>query len=115
MGNNKELGAEGERLAGEYLEQKGYKVLERNFRFKRAEVDIIAQKENLLVFVEVKYRKNNSFGYPEEFVSERKIELIHLASEHYVEKMDWKGNIRFDVIGIIKKSIPEIEHLEDAF
>ena len=115
MGNNKQLGGEGEQLAVEYLMAKGYAIKERNYRYKRAEVDIIARMDNLLVFVEVKYRSGDAFGFPEEFVGERKIELIHLASENYVEETEWKGNIRFDIISIIKKSIPEIEHLEDAF
>jgi len=115
MGNNKELGAEGEQIATDYLEKTGYQILERNYRYKRAEVDIIAKKEAMLLFVEVKYRANESFGFPEEFVRGRKIELIHMASEHYVEKINWKDNIRFDIISIMKKTIPEVIHLEDAF
>ncbi len=115
MGNNKELGAEGEQLAVDYLEQQNFKILERNYRYKRAEIDVIAEKEELLIFVEVKYRKNNSFGYPEEFVNDRKVELIHMASEHYVEHKEWNGNIRFDIISITKGNPPNIEHLEDGF
>ncbi len=110
-----EIGAEGEQLAVNFLINNGFEILDRNYRYKRAEVDIICRKEDFLVFVEVKFRKNNAFGEPEDFVNERKIELIQMASENYVDAINWNGNIRFDIISITKKSIPEIEHLEDAF
>jgi len=115
MNSNKKLGEIGEQLAADFLVNRGFDILERNYRYKRAEIDIIGQKDNLLVFFEVKYRKNNSFGNPEDFVTGRKIELIQMASENYIEEIQWKGNIRFDIIGILKKSPSEIEHFEDAF
>ena len=110
------IGQKGEEFAGKYLIENGYKIVERNYRFKRAEIDIIAKKGKLLVFIEVKTRKNNNFGFPEEFVSDRKIELFGLSSEEYIEQIEWEGNIRFDVIALtaIKASF-EIEHFEDAF
>jgi putative endonuclease len=115
MGNNKELGQEGERLAEEYLLSKGYHIEERNFRSGRAEIDLIASKNELLVFVEVKTRTRSDYGMPEDSVDERKAELITDAAENYIDKTNWKGNIRFDIIAIIKKDIPDIQHFEDAF
>lgn len=115
MGNNKELGLEGEQLAADYLTGKGYLIMHKNYRHKRAEIDIIAEKEKVLVFVEVKYRKSNAFGYPEAFVTERKQELIQSAAENYVLDKNWRGDIRFDIVSITKGTIPDIEHFEDAF
>ena len=115
MDNNTQLGQKGEQLAVDYLMSKGYVIRERNYRYKRAEIDIIMEKEEFLVFVEVKMRSGKSFGNPEEFVDDKKIEFIQMAAENYLEEVDWKGNIRFDIISIIKKSIPEVDHFEDAF
>jgi len=115
MGNNKELGKEGERLAAEYLVSKGYEILETNFRSGKAEIDIIAKQDSLTVFVEVKMRRRTDYGMPEDWVDEKKADMIREGAEDYMDKIQWLGNIRFDIIAIIKKSIPEIEHFEDAF
>lgn len=115
MGNNKELGLEGEQLAADYLAGKGYIILHKNYRFKRAEIDLIAERDNVLVFVEVKYRKSNAFGFPETFVTERKQELMYSAAENYVSDKDPGCDIRFDIIAITKGVIPDIEHFENAF
>jgi len=110
------IGAKGEDFACRYLVDNGFEITERNYRYKRAEIDIIAQKDSLLLFLEVKTRKNNVFGYPEEFVSDRKVELFMEASENYTEKICWQGNIRFDIIALtINNSSFDLEHLEDAF
>ena len=109
-------GSKGEKFACQYLIEQDFDIIEKNYRYKRAEIDIIAKKDNLLIFIEVKTRKNNDFGFPEEFVSERKIELFGIASEEYLEQINWKGNIRFDIIALtIEEESFEIEHLEDAF
>ncbi|MCS7004955.1 MAG: YraN family protein [Cytophagales bacterium] len=110
------LGKEGERIACDFLEQKGYSIKEKNFRYKRAEVDIIAQKDNVLVFVEVKLRTSVRFGEPEEFVTKRKIMQLKQAAEHYVSLLTEKVFFRFDIISILKKkNTYQIEHLEDVF
>lgn len=110
------LGNRGEEFACEYLIKKGYEIIERNYRHKRAEIDIIAKNENVLVFIEVKTRKNNQFGNPENFVDENKERLFFQCSEEYIFKIDWKHNIRFDIIALIpKQNTFEIEHLKDVF
>ncbi len=116
MENTTIVGKTGEQLASQLLESKGYAILCQNFRCGRKEIDIVAAQENLIVFVEVKLRKNNYFGYPEQSVSLKKQENIRIVAEHYLYTYAWKGNIRFDIIAIIKqKTNTEIVHFEDAF
>ena len=116
MVSNKEVGKKGEDEAANYLLAKGFEILERNFRFKRNEVDIIARLENLLVFVEVKIRSSNLYGYPESFVSEGQVERIMETAEEYQHLINWKGDIRFDIISVEKTGKKlAINHFEDAF
>jgi putative endonuclease len=115
MNKNKELGIEGEQLAKDYLQREGWLILEMNYRYRRSEIDVIASKNDLLIFVEVKARSNTTFGLPEQFVDEKKANNIIKAADHYILEKDWKGNIRFDIISIIKKGSIELEHIEDAF
>jgi putative endonuclease len=105
----------GEQLAAEFLAEAGYEILARNFRYKHAEIDIIARKEGLLVFVEVKLRSSKFFGVPEEFVGPEKEEKIREAAEHYMEEKNWQEDIRFDIIAILTKPEIEIAHFQDAF
>jgi putative endonuclease len=116
MAQHNDLGKEGEDLAVDYLLQKGYKIIERNWHFKKAEIDIIAQKENILTAVEVKTRSTDVFGDPQEFLKPKQKTLLITAMDEYVVSNDLDVEVRFDVIGIIKtlKEI-KIEHLEDAF
>jgi putative endonuclease len=110
-----EVGKKGEDLASEYLTGKGYIILERNWTFEKAELDIIAIKEGLLVFVEVKTRRSDFYGDPEDAVTPAKIKNILNAAEAYIEEKDMDNEIRFDIISIIMKGeITEITHLEDA-
>lgn len=96
--------------------QRGFEVLERNYRFGKAEIDLIVRKEKLLVFVEVKTRSGTSHGMPEVAVNATKAALIVSAAEHYLEAMNWPHEIRFDIISIlIQGQRDQIEHLEDAF
>ena len=98
------------------LRQKGYKILQRNFRHGKSEIDLIAQGEGLLIFIEVKTRSSNSFGFPEDFVSKSQQEAIIRAANYYVEESGWKGDIRFDIVAIVvKQTTIQIEHLKDAF
>src|SRR5690606_39101976 len=103
--------------ASSYLTAKGYAILARNYRFKRAEIDIIAQFGNLLVFAEVKTRGSDKFGFPEEFVSDRKIELFLLAADEYIYQQNWQHDIRFDIISVSATQNGQfnIHHIEDAF
>jgi len=114
--SNTKKGKIGEDLAVSFLVKNGYQVLRQNYRFKRSEIDIIAQIGDLLVFVEVKFRKSLHFGLPEESISEKKIEMVKEASDHYVYETDWHKNIRFDVVSILQMGgKTEFLHLEDAF
>lgn len=106
------IGNKGEKLACIFLSNNGYEIIEQNFRYKRAEVDIIAKKESFIIFIEVKTRKNNQYGNPEEFVSERKQELFHEVAEYYLEENVIEFNLRFDIISVMGE---EIEHFKDAF
>ncbi|MFB9863222.1 YraN family protein [Rufibacter immobilis] len=116
MAHNTHLGKMGEHAAEAYLQAQGYLVLEKNFRYKRAEVDLIAAKEKMLVLVEVKTRSSHQYGYPEEAVSERKENLLRLAADYYIELHQWQHDVRFDVISILwRHGQPEILHIEDAF
>jgi len=109
-----ETGSIGEKLAAEFLEEQGFKVVARNFRWKRAEIDLIVQREEWLIFVEVKTRNSNSFGEPESFVSDYQRMLIYDAAEEYIFSTDWQGHIRFDIVSVKPGKIPEIVHFEDA-
>ncbi len=115
MSKNKELGIEGEQLAKDYLKKNGWKIRETNYRFRRSEIDLIASKKDLLIFVEVKTRSNTTYGLPEQFVDEKKADNIMKAADHYIREHNWMSNIRFDIISIIKKERIELEHIEDAF
>lgn len=116
MAEHNELGEIGEQLAIDYLLKNGYQILERNYRYIKAEVDIIALKENTLIAVEVKTRSSNYFGNPEDFVSKKKIKLLVFAVDYYVIQRDLDVNVRFDIIAItLEKNSHKLEHLEDAF
>lgn len=116
MAAHNELGKQGEAKAWEYLEQEGYEILERNWVFRKAEVDIIAKKENVLAIVEVKTRSSNDFGNPEEFVNLKKIKMLVKAVDEYVNQNDYDCSVRFDIIAVSKDATKfKIEHLQDAF
>ena len=115
-GGGKELGTVGETLAREYLAQKGYNVLEINWRYKRWEIDLIAEKNNEIIFVEVKTRTGNFFGEPELAVNKSKQNFLGQAASEYMDQKRLGGDVRFDIISITVKSTGnEILHVEDAF
>lgn len=117
MAEHNELGKLGEDLAADFLIKNGYEILERNWTFQKAEIDIIAQKDQILAIVEVKTRSSIDFGLPQDFVKPKKIQLLVKAVNHYVNLHDIESNIRFDIIAIQKNSTQKfiIEHIEDAF
>ena len=116
MADHNELGKKGEKLAIDFLIKNGYQILEKNYRYLKAEVDIIAQKENILAVVEVKTRSTDYFGDPQDFVNPKKIKLLLSAIDYYVIEKDLDVEVRFDIIAIIhKNNNTKIEHLEDAF
>lgn len=118
MSKNNELGRWGEITAQEYLLQKGYFILETNWRFKKAEIDLIARIDNTVVFIEVKTRASNAFGNPEQSVDEIKRQNFYKASVAYQELKGISNEIRFDIVSILtneKKELIEVIHFEDAF
>lgn len=116
MAQHNDLGKKGEELAIEYLEKKGYLIVEKNYRYKKAEVDIIARKEAVLVVIEVKTRSSNYFGNPQDFVNPKKIKLLVMAIDNYVIEKDLDVEIRFDIIAVLNnKESYTIQHIKDAF
>lgn len=113
--NKQRTGKLGENLASEYLIKKGYQIVERNLKANRAEIDIVALFEGVLIFVEVKTRTNNFFGYPEESVGIKKEENIARAAAVIRENLNHEKEIRFDIISITLQPMIEIHHIEDAF
>jgi len=116
MAEHYELGKKGEQLAVNYLINKGYKIVERNWRFQKAEIDIIATKDKILISVEVKTRSTNDFGNPQDFVTPKKIKLMVSAMNEYILNKDLDIELRFDIVAITKdKSSFDIQHFKDAF
>ena len=114
----KEMGAWGEDLAAAYLREKGYIILERDWRSKHRDIDIIAQQGECLVFVEVKTRRNRDFGSPIDAINYKKQKNLSRAISNYLNYRKWDYPWRFDVIsivGVIGSEMPEIEHIEDFF
>lgn len=116
MAEHNDLGKLGEELAAEFLKKNGYTILETNWVFQKAEIDIIAQKDNVLAIIEVKTRSTLDFGLPQDFVKPKKIQLLVKAVNEYVISNDLDLTVRFDIIAISKDGKGFlIEHLEDAF
>lgn len=117
MARHNIFGSEGELLAKAYLEEKDYEILDQNWTFKKAEIDLIAYKDSRIIFVEVKTRKNSNFAEPEDFVSQEKRRLMALAAEEYIHLMNHQYEVRFDIISILFDTFgnPVIKHIEDAF
>lgn len=116
MGAHNEFGKEGEKLAAAYLVKKGYLILYRNYRFMKAEIDIIAQKGNIIAIIEVKSRSSAYFENIAETVSKKKIMLLVSAADYYINTNKLDKEVRFDIITILKENNKFlIEHFEDAF
>lgn len=115
--SRKDLGARGEDLATRFLERAGYTILERNYRWARGEIDIIAERDGLLVFVEVKTARSAVFGRPETWVNAQKQQQLgQVASRYLQEKEIEEMDCRFDVIAIRRQEDGwEIRHIENAF
>lgn len=116
MAEHNELGKLGEELAVKYLQKNGYEILETNWVFQKAEIDIIAQKNDMLAAIEVKTRSSIEFGLPQDFVKPKKIQLLVKAVNEYVISNDLEVEVRFDIVAISKTGNDfSIEHLENAF
>ncbi len=117
MATHNELGKAGEEIARQHLEEKGFRILEHGWRYRRAEVDLIALDGPILVFVEVKTRSSNRLGEPEYFVTASKERLLTSAAHAYIEQINHQDEIRFDLVSILYRSAEdyELRHLPDAF
>ncbi|PID60602.1 MAG: YraN family protein [Ignavibacteriae bacterium] len=116
--NKNQLGNKGEDIAVDYLKENNYKIIERNYRFGHGEIDIIAEQNEILIFIEVKTRKNLEFGPPELAVTKSKQRQIKKIAEAYLYENEINDkDCRMDVIAILKedKLPPRITHIENAF
>ena len=112
-----DLGRKGESLAKTFLENAGYEILDENWTYGKAEIDLVAYKNSVIIFTEVKTRSGNAFGEPEDFVDARKQKLLAEAADEYIYLMDHKGDVRFDIISILfdRNANHTLKHIEDAF
>lgn len=116
MAEHNELGKLGEELAVEFLQENGYLILETNWTFQKAEIDIIAQKENVLAVIEVKTRSSIDFGLPQDFVKPKKVQLLVKAANEYVVQNDLDVDVRFDIIAVMRNGdMFDLEFIKDAF
>lgn len=116
MAVHNELGKLGEDLAVQYLTDKGYEILERNWRNIHKEIDIIAKEGDDLVIVEVKARQTDEYGEPGIAVTKRKQRMLIAAANAYITRKGLDVETRFDIVSIVfKDGEPVIEHIEDAF
>lgn len=116
MAKHLKYGKAAEKAASDFLLSEGYKILAVNYRTGRAEVDIIASKNSVLVFVEVKARTGNRHGLPEEAVGPKKQAMLLQAADVYIDQNSWPGDCRFDIIAVSGAGEKqEIHHIIDAF
>ena len=116
MAEHNDTGMQGEALARRHLEEQGFAIMETNWRRGQSEVDIIAYREGLIVFAEVKTRNSTDYGNPEEFVDRKKQKAYIRLADAYVTKHRREEEVRFDIISVVMG--PEgyrIEHMENAF
>lgn len=117
MAEHNELGQWGEQVAADYLQNKGYEILERDWKSGHRDLDIVARDGNTLVIVEVKTRRNRLFTDPEMAVDYRKISNLRQAANHFVKRYAIDLDVRFDIVTVTgtPDATAEIEHIEDAF
>jgi len=116
MAEHNETGKKGEDLAADFLQNEGFQILERNWKNRFEEIDIIALENELLVIVEVKTRSSLAFGKPEESVGLRKQRLLVNAAEAYIKKYNSDRETRFDIISVVTNGTgANIQHIRHAF
>lgn len=114
MAKHLEIGSEGEQLAMQYLRKLGYEILQKNWRYRHLELDLIAMDQDILVFIEVKTRQSKAFGLPHEFVDWQKQKNLITAAEAYIERNAYIGEIRFDIVSVLATT-REVDVIKDAF
>ena len=117
MADHNEFGKIAEDLAVDFLVKAEYKILARNFRYLKAEIDIIAEKQNQIIIIEVKARNTDAFLEPQEAVNKKKIKLLISAANYFVEENNINKEVRFDIITVLpdEQGILQLNHIEDAF
>jgi len=108
---NVKTGQLGEKIAKEYLEKKGYKIIDQNYRTKFAEIDLIAKKRNEIIFIEVRTKKGNLFGPPEESLNQRKLRKLWLSARSYTSRIGWSGPFRIDAVCVVLRSQNTVEKI----
>ena len=116
MATHNELGQWGEEQAAAFLQRLGYRIIERDWKSGRRDIDIIATDNNQVVFVEVKTRRNRLFGDPEEAVDYHKLQSLRIAINHYIHYRHINCEVRFDIISVVGMigGQPEIDHIKDV-
>jgi putative endonuclease len=117
MAEHNDLGNLAEELAATFLEDKGYKILVKNYRYQKGEIDIIAEFNNEIIIIEVKARGSDIFMEPQEAVTKKKIKSLVMVADYFMKDRDLKQDVRFDIIAVLpdEKGRLQITHLEDAF
>ena len=117
MADHNDFGKIAEDLAADYLLKSGYKILLRNFRYQKAEIDIIAEKDNYIIITEVKARSTDFFMLPQEAVTKGKMKLLVMAANQFMQENNRNQEVRFDIISVLKdqNGALNIEHIADAF
>ncbi|MEM7173894.1 MAG: YraN family protein [Bacteroidota bacterium] len=109
-------GKQAETIAIQYFNHQGFVKQAQNYRFQKAEIDLIVQKKDLLLFIEIKSRNTTKFGYAETFCKPKQQGLYQIAASQYIQNTAWQGQVRFDIIAIHhhNKKI-DLAHFQDAF
>lgn len=117
MAEHNDFGNLAEDLAADFLAKKNYRILARNFRFQKAEIDIVAEIENRIVVVEVKARSYNTVIEPQEAVTKKKIKSIVMCADFFMKERNIDQEVRFDIITVLpdEKGVLQMTHIEDAF
>ena len=117
MAEHNDFGNLAEDLAAEFLAKKNYKILVRNFRYQKAEIDIVAEFENIIVVTEVKARSYNTVIEPQEAVTKKKIKSIVMCADFFMSEKNIDTEVRFDIITVLpdEKGVLQLNHIEDAF
>ena len=117
MASHNDFGKEAELLALNYLENKGYKILEQNYRYLKSEIDLIAEFEDQIIIIEVKARSSDVFIEPQQAVNRKKIKQILIGTTYYLEQLSQNKEVRFDIISVLKsaENSVQINHIKDAF
>jgi putative endonuclease len=115
MAQHNDLGKLGEEIAENFIIEKGYQILQKNWKWDKAEIDFIAKNQEVLLFIEVKTRQNATFGYPEDAVGKKKEKMIFEAAAAYMDSISHEQEIRFDILTVTMEPKSKIEYFADAF